>query len=182
MSQPFVGQIIMFGGNFAPYGWHLCDGSIVSISQYTTLYQLLGTTYGGDGINTFGLPDFRGRIPINQGQGLGLSNYILGQNGGTENVTLLTQNLPQHTHALNVDNNPGTVAKPATTTVLATETSTASGGNAFVYYPGSPAGTQQPMSPNAIGLAGSSIPHNNIQPVLAVTFCIALFGVFPTQN
>lgn len=180
MSQPYVGQIIMFGGNFAPAGWMSCSGQILPISEYETLFQLIGTTYGGDGQSTFGLPDLRGRVPIHQGQGGGLSNYVIGQAAGTETVTLLTTQIPQHNHLLVANSSPGTSSVANSSTILATENSTAQGGgNAFTYLPSG--GAQVQMSNSSIGATGNNLGHQNVQPVLAVTYCISLFGVFPTQ-
>ncbi len=182
MAQPFIGQIIMFGGNFAPANWAKCNGQLIPISQNETLYTLLGTTYGGDGVNTFGLPDLQGRVPIHQGTGAGLSTYVLGAKAGTENVTLTSSQLPTHTHTLSViTGTPGTLAKATSASYLADEASTASGGNAFTYIAGG-TGTQQALVGTSIGNTGSSFPHNNVQPVLAVSVCIALYGIFPSQN
>jgi microcystin-dependent protein len=114
MSNPFLGQVIIFAGNFAPKGWAFCNGQLLAISQYTALFSLLGTTYGGDGRTTFGLPDLRGRVAVSAGQGPGLSNYTLGEQTGTETVTLSTQQMPQHNHIVNANNNTsGAVASPS---------------------------------------------------------------------
>jgi len=172
MSQPFIGQVIAVGFNFAPVDWHLCDGSALAISQYPALYQLIGTTYGGDGINTFNLPDLRGRFAIHQGQGNGLSNYVIGQVGGQEQHTLTGQEMGGHTHAL--------VAAPSVTQ--------ASPANGLAL--GQPAsepifatsGPTTPLASRSIGPAGSSLAHENRQPYLAINYIIALFGVYPTQS
>jgi microcystin-dependent protein len=182
MAQPFVGQIIMFGGNFAPANWAKCAGQLLSVSQYEALYTLIGTTYGGDGVTTFGVPDLQGRVPIHQGTGSGLSTYVIGQKAGTENVTLTSSQLPTHTHTLGViTGTAGTLAKATAASYLADEGSTASGGNAFTYIAGG-TGTQQALVGASIGNTGNSVPHDNIQPVLAVSVCIALYGIFPSQN
>jgi microcystin-dependent protein len=182
MSQPFVGQIIMFGGNFPPSGWALCAGQLMPISENETLFQLIGTTYGGDGQSTFGLPDLQGRVPIHQGQGSGLSNYVIGAKAGTENVTLITQQMPQHNHQLlsNTGGTGGTNQNPVSNAILSNVG--ISGGPttpplAFKV----PGGTQVTMANSAISQTGGNQPHNNIQPVIAVTYCISLFGIFPTQ-
>ncbi len=180
MSSPYVGQILMFGGNFAPSGWMFCNGQLLPISEYDTLFNLIGTTYGGDGQETFALPNMQSRIPIHQGQGGGLSNYIIGQTGGTESVTLTTNQIPQHSHVPVASSNPGTNSIAASNTILSTENSTAQGGgNAFTYLP--PGGAQAQMANSSIGITGSNLPHNNIQPCLAISYCISLFGIFPTQ-
>jgi microcystin-dependent protein len=172
----------MFGGNFAPAGWMQCQGQLLPISEYDTLFNLIGTTYGGDGQSTFQLPDLQGRVPIHQGQGAGLSNYVIGQKSGTETVTLGIQQIPQHNHMLMANTSPGTASIPSGTVIFATENSTAQGGgNAFTYL--SPVGaTQVQMSNASIGQTGSNQPHENIQPVMAVTYCISLFGVYPSPT
>jgi microcystin-dependent protein len=180
MSSPYVGQILMFGGNFPPSGWMFCNGQLLPISENDVLFQLIGTTYGGDGQETFGLPNMQSRVPIHQGQGAGLSSYVIGQAGGTESVTLTTNQIPVHSHVPVASANPGTSSVAANNTILSTENSTAQGGgNAFTYLP--PGGAQAQMANSSIGLTGSSQPHQNIQPVLAISYCISLFGVFPTQ-
>jgi microcystin-dependent protein len=172
MATPFIGEIRMFGFNFPPQGWHLCDGSLLSIAEYDTLYALLGTTYGGDGQVTFGVPDFRGRIPVHQGQGLGLSQYVLGELTGTENVTLTLQQIPSHTHSVAVSNN-------GTRTTAAANNFLASGEDDIYTLDTTSAlvGLTGVVSPS-----GSSLPHMNIQPNLCVNFCIALEGIFPSRN
>src|SRR5580658_6834866 len=180
MSQPYVGLIIMFGGNFAPAGWMTCSGQLLPISEYETLFNLIGTTYGGDGQSTFQLPDLQGRVPIHQGQGTGLSNYTVGQKAGTETVTLSTNQIPAHNHIVAAQSSPGNQSIPVTNGILATENSTATGGNAFTYLP--PGGTQVAMANTSIANSGTSQPHQNIQPVLAVTIVISLFGVYPSPT
>jgi microcystin-dependent protein len=181
MSQPFVGQVIMFGGNFAPAGWMTCSGQLLPISEYETLFNLIGTTYGGDGQSTFGLPDLQGRVPIHNGQGSGLSNYVIGQKAGTENVTLTTQQLPQHNHLFQTQTTAGNQSVPASNSIVSSEGSNAPGtGNAFAYLPSG--NTQVQMANSAIANMNGSQPHNNIQPVMAVTYCISLFGVYPSPN
>ena len=170
----------MVGWSFAPNGWALCNGQLLSISQYTALFSLLGTTYGGDGVRTFALPDLQGRVPINQGQGLGLSPYAMGQVGGTENVTLLQNQMPAHNHLVGVSNQAGTVADP-TNAVLAQGNSGTPREPAAVsdYVSTRATGT---LAPTSISLAGGNLPHENLQPYLCVNFIIALNGLFPSRS
>ena len=173
MSNPFVGEIRMFGGNFPPVGWAFCNGQVLAISQNSVLFALIGTTYGGDGVTTFNLPDLRSRVPISDGQGSGLSNYVIGQNGGVEQVTLNTSNLPAHSHSVASDSGTGTATSPA--------------GNVWANSVGAKqftaAGSNTTLNPGAIGLSpGSSLPHENMVPILAVSFIISLFGIFPSRN
>jgi microcystin-dependent protein len=170
--QPFVGQIVLYAFDFAPTGWALCQGQLLPISQNTALFSILGTTFGGNGTSNFALPDLRSRIPVHAGQGSGLSNYVLGEQQGTESVTLLTANMPSHGHSAVGTNNPGDSPTPAGNS-WATGTG---GGN---QYAGT-AGSQ--MSAQALGVTGNSQPHNNIMPVLAMNYCIALVGLYPTRN
>jgi microcystin-dependent protein len=172
MSDQYLGEIRMVAFNFAPYGWALCNGQTLSISQNTALFSLIGTYYGGDGVTTFQLPNLQSRVPIHQGQGLGLSPYVIGQVGGTESVTLTTQQMPQHNHNMNVLGINATSNKAANN-YLADSTS----GN--IYTSNNPNTT---LNPNAISYQGSSQPHNNIQPYLCITFVIALQGIYPSRN
>ncbi|HYA37231.1 MAG TPA: tail fiber protein [Candidatus Methylomirabilis sp.] len=172
MAEPYVGEIRMFGGNFAPAGWLFCDGSLLPISEYTTLFQLIGTTYGGDGQSTFALPDLRGRIPIHQGQGAGLSPRQIGESGGSESVTLTSAQLANHSHAFPASTSAASSGDPLNAVVADT-------GTASVYSTGSP---NVAMSPGAITVAGGSQPHDNMMPFVCVSFIISLFGIFPTQN
>lgn len=172
MSDQYLGEIRMVGFNFAPYGWALCNGQILSIAQNTALFSLIGTYYGGDGITTFALPNLQSRTPIHQGQGIGLSPYVIGQNGGNENITLTTQQMPQHNHNVAVLGlNAGT--NKAANSFLADSTS----GN--IYTTNAPNTT---LNTNSISFAGSSQPHTNIQPYLCITFIIALQGIYPSRN
>ena len=171
MSQPFVGEIRIFGGNFPPLGWMFCQGQLLPISENETLFQLIGTTYGGDGQETFALPDLRGRIPIHQGTGGG-TTYQLAETGGSEEVTLSTQQIPAHTHPLLAADGIGNTANPHGG-VLA-ESSVVS-----MYQSGSPGAA---MAPQSIGDAGGSQPHENYQPYLCVDFIISLFGIFPSPT
>lgn len=167
MSQPFIGEIRMGGWNFAPQNWAQCNGASVQISQNETLYSLLGTTYGGDGINTFNLPDMRSRIPMHQGLGA-----TLGQASGNESVTLGAAQIPAHTHPIVGADVAGASADPAG---LAPATAPA---GALTY---NPANNAVPMA-NLVGVYGQSQPHENRMPFLCVTFAIALFGVYPSRN
>jgi microcystin-dependent protein len=174
MSDPFVAEIRMFAGNFAPTGWATCDGQLLPISQNTALFSLLGTFYGGNGQTTFALPDLQGAAALGQGQGPGLSHYDLGQASGTQFVTLLDSEMPAHTHALRANFNPGDVNDPSPARSLARS------GAGFLYQSNT---TQNlvGMSPQAVAVSGNSFPHNNMQPYLTVTFIIALQGVFPPR-
>jgi microcystin-dependent protein len=171
MSQPFVGEIRMTGFNFAPVNWFLCQGQLLAISQYSVLFTLIGTTYGGDGVTTFALPDLRGRVPVHQGDGAGLSNYILGQAGGSEAVTLLTSEIPKHTHLLNAQSGTGSQPSPSGgvwASSLLDQFSTAT-----------PTAT---MAPEQVENTGGSQPHDNMSPYLCINFIISAFGIFPSQN
>jgi microcystin-dependent protein len=179
MAEPFIGQVCSFGFNFAPINWAPCNGQTVPISQNETLFVLLGTTFGGDGVNTFQLPNLQGRVPIDQGQGSSLSPYVMGQLSGTESVTLTLQQIPTHTHSVATSNTPGTTNIPSTSTFLSNE---GPGTPAVTtYVPGTPA-TQTALAGTTISPSGSSVGHENRQPYLAVNFCISLFGIFPSQN
>jgi microcystin-dependent protein len=159
----------MFAGNFAPAGWMFCEGQLLPIVEYETLFNLIGTTYGGDGQSTFALPDLRGRLPIHQGNG-----FTLAENGGVEDVTLTVSQIPVHTHALVATGDVGTQATPEAN-VLAQLPA----GTTKLYH--TPAGTVA-MSPNAVSSSGGSQPHSNFQPYLCVDFIISLFGIFPSQT
>ncbi|HEY2069732.1 MAG TPA: tail fiber protein [Rhizomicrobium sp.] len=181
MSQPFVGSIMMFGGNFAPQGWSTCAGQILSIADYDALFNLIGTTYGGDGITGFALPNMQSRVPINMGRGPGLTLRTLGEAAGAETVSLTQPQLPMHSHMLMAYNGPGNQTALGSSNTLANQVipSIGQSGNAYVYAPG---GTQPQvaMSPVSVGTAGYSQGHNNIQPVLGLLFCISLFGLYPS--
>jgi microcystin-dependent protein len=176
VTQNYVGEVRLFGGNFAPYGWHYCDGSLLSISQYSTLYNLIGTTYGGDGVNTFGLPDLRGRCGVHQGTGPGLSTYLMGQLLGLEDVTLTINQMPSHPHSFSGTNTAtGGNANPGTTVALGPAPT---GDN---IYDGTGGATT--LSPGtAVTMAGGSLPHNNRQQYLAISYIIALEGIYPSQS
>jgi microcystin-dependent protein len=170
MAQPYVGEIRIFAGNFAPAGWMFCEGQLLPISEYETLFNLVGTTYGGDGQSTFALPDLRGRIPLHQGNG-----FTLAETGGAEEITLTVNQIPAHNHALLAAPNPASTVAPGlavapAVTQLATIT---------------PYGTDDPpvvLSPQSIASTGGSQPHTNFQPYLCVDFIISLFGIFPSPT
>jgi microcystin-dependent protein len=167
MAQPYIGEIRMFGGNFAPAGWMFCEGQLLPISEYETLFVLIGTTYGGDGQSTFALPDLRGRIPIHQGNG-----FTLAENGGAEEVTLTIAQIPSHSHpylasgATSTGSNPGNNVNNQNTTIQ-------------IYTEGS---SSDNFNAGAIGGVGGSQPHTNFQPYLCVDFIISLFGIFPSPT
>ncbi|MFN3559088.1 MAG: phage tail protein [Brevundimonas sp.] len=176
MSEPFVGEIRMFGFGRIPNGWLACDGSLQSIAEYEVLYVLLGTTYGGDGQNSFALPDLRGRVPLHQGTGPGLSTRVLGERSGTEQVTLLTLNLPGHNHTFMADAAAATASTPdATQTLGALAADTQ-------YLTDTTGAAMYPLQPSTIGVSGGNQPHDNCMPTLTVSICIATSGIFPTQQ
>lgn len=173
MSEPFVGEIRMFAGNFAPRGWAFCDGQLLAVSQNDALFSLLGTIYGGDGRTTFGLPDMRGRIPVHAGSGPGLSPRRLGAKAGAENVTLTVNQLPSHTHTQQASQDPASETRPAgnvTGSDLPTQ----------AYFTNPP--TTQPLASNSITNVGGSRSHTNLQPFLCVHYIIALFGIYPSRH
>ena len=167
MSSPYVGEIRMFGGNFAPAGWMLCQGQLLPISENETLFNLIGTTYGGDGQSTFALPDLRGRLPLHQGTG-----FVLAETGGVETVTLTVQQIPAHSHPLLASADSATTINPQNNVASVTATATP-------YFNIAPATA---LSPQAISSTGGSQPHNNFQPYLCVDFIISLFGIFPSPT
>lgn len=177
MSQPYIGEIRMFafGTRGAPNNWQACDGSLLPIAQYDALFALIGTTYGGDGQTTFAVPDLRGRVPIHQGQGPGLSNYVIGQRAGTETVTVLPTQMPAHTHV-------------AVATTAAASTGSPGNGvlpgavaNQTMYVTDTTGGAPFTLAASSVTNAGGSQPHENCMPTLTVQFCIATFGIFPSQ-
>jgi microcystin-dependent protein len=174
MSDPFVAEIRIVGFNFAPTGWALCNGQLLSISQNTALFSLLGTFYGGDGKTTFALPNFQGSAPMNQGQGAGLSQRFLGEIGGASSVTLIDSELPGHTHLVGANAGGGNQASPV--------------GGVWSSLPGRTppnlfaSTSNTTMSPQAFAMAGSSQPHNNMSPYLVLNFIIAMQGIFPPRG
>jgi len=181
MSNQFIGEIRMFGGNFAIQGWSFCNGQTVPISQNEALYNLIGTTYGGNGVSTFGLPNLQGRLPVHIGQGAGLSPYVIGQVGGTENVTLTPGTMPVHNHALFATStgansqNIGAASLPANTSGTANV-------NFYVASTGATPPVFGAMNNATVGFTGGNQPHTNLMPSLCVTFIIAMVGIYPTQN
>lgn len=172
MADPFVAEIRIFPFNFAPRGWAWCDGQLLPLSQNTALFSLLGTTYGGNGKSNFALPDLQGRTPMHPGQGPGLSLHDLGETGGSETVTLLESEMPSHSHAFNVRNEPG-----EDRTVSGEALARSTGGNLYIT-----AGALTNLAPEILPPAGGDQPHNNLQPYLTFYFNIALQGVFPPRG
>jgi microcystin-dependent protein len=178
MSNQYVGEIRAFGFSFAPRDWAFCDGAPQSIANNSTLFAVIGTIYGGDGQNTFNLPDMRGRMPMHQGNGSGLTPRVVGDAFGIATVTLLQNQMPQHNHVL----------EQATLTTQNPAQNSASPGNTAYFGISSPGALYSTVNPDtqlssqAIGTSGASQPHDNLQPLLALNFCIALFGIFPTRN
>jgi microcystin-dependent protein len=183
MSEPYIGEIRPFGFNFAPRGWALCAGQILSIASNTALFSLLGTTYGGNGTTTFALPDLRGRIPLGMGQGSGLTDYVEGEATGTETVTLLSTEMAAHTHTPYTRVQAGTANMhnaPVAGDYLSRFNVSA---NAIGFtWNNPPLENPTTLDPRFLALTGSSQPHNNIQPVLAINYCIAINGIFPSRN
>lgn len=174
-AQPFLGQVMPVPYNFAPNGWAFCNGQLLSISQNTALFSLLGTTYGGDGVSTFALPNLQGRVPLHFGQGAGLSGYVMGQTVGVENVTLQATQIPSHTHSYTPQANgrPGTVTGPAGALWAGSATGDS------LYATGA---SNASMAAQTLGNTGGSQSHENRQPTLALNFVIALQGVYPSRN
>jgi len=174
MSTPYLGEIRMVGFNFAPVGWMLCNGQTLPISQYTALFALLGTTYGGNGVTTFQLPNLQGRVPIHQGTAQTGTPYVLGETSGVENVTILANNMPIHTHLVNAVNSGGNAASPAGALPAIESTGTS------LNYASTAANTT--MNPTMIGTAGGNVPLSVMQPYVVVNFIIAFEGIFPSRN
>ncbi len=175
---PFIGEIRLFAGTYAPQGWLLCQGQVIDISGNETLFTLLGTTYGGDGVSTFGLPNLQGTLPIGQGQGLNLTNRIIGQRLGSDTVTLTEAQIPAHSHAVYATSETATTVTPGPGVTLATVP------NPQGFYD---AGTANPptkaaFSSRAVGVAGNSQPHSNLMPSASINYIIATVGIFPSQN
>ena len=171
MSQPYVGEVRLFAGNFAPLGWMSCDGQLLPIADYDVLFNLIGTAYGGDGQNTYALPDLRGRVPVHQGSN-GQSNYVIGESGGVESVTLVANQMPAHRHAMLASTSAAS-ATHGPSEVLG------SSATMRLYGTGTP---NMAMDPNAITQVGGGQPHDNMPPFVALSYIVSLFGVFPTQN
>ena len=173
MPEPYIGEIRMFGGNFAPAGWLFCAGQQLPISENSALFTLIGTTYGGDGQETFNLPNLQSRVPVHNGTGPDGVNYQLAEAAGTESVTLTTQQIPIHTHPLTASTGDGTSPNPQGNVVAQTPA------GIFPYFEDTPSAN---MNANAITPAGGSQPHENCQPFLCINFIISLFGIFPSQT
>ncbi len=173
MSESYVGEIRMFGGNYAPQGWAFCDGSLLSIADNDVLFGIIGTTYGGDGQTTFALPDLRGRVPIHQGGGPGLSNRVIGEAGGAEAVTVIPAQLPAHTHVPMANSANGNADSPANAFWSASGTTTQ-------FVPGAQA--NNPMKAGSVGATGGNQPHDNMLPFTTISFIISLYGIYPSQG
>jgi microcystin-dependent protein len=171
MSEPFLGEIRTFGFNFAPQGWAMCNGQVLSIAQNAALFSLLGTFYGGNGTTNFALPNLQSRVGIHQGQGPGLSSYVIGEVSGSESVTLTAGQMPAHSHSLIANAGTAGVSRPDGAVLARTGSNT---------YAAAPDGTA--MNAGAIGQAGGSQPFSILQPFLCLNFCIALQGIFPSRN
>jgi microcystin-dependent protein len=176
VSSPFLAEIRIFPFNFAPTGWAFCNGQLLPISQNTALFSLLGTTFGGDGKSNFALPNLQGRVPLGPGQGPGLSPYNLGDAGGEVTVTLLASQMPVHTHAMQVAAQEGALNNPGPQNALSRSHP------GYNYTTPASAGTLTTLAGGAVGVSGSSQPHNNLMPYLTLNFCIALVGVFPPRS
>lgn len=182
MTTPFLGQITVYPYTFPPNGWADCAGQILSISQYSALFSLLGTQYGGNGTSTFGLPDLQGRIPVGQGQLIGGGDYVMGERSGVENVTLLQSTMPAHNHGLTATTIDGSTNNPSGLVLAKPQTGGGRGGGGSqgdIYNPG-PVDT--PLAPVSVGSVGGSQPHNNVQPSLVLRYCIAMSGVYPARQ
>lgn len=177
MSDNFIGEIRLFAGNFAPANWALCNGQTLSIQQNTALFSLIGTTYGGDGVTNFNLPNLQGRVPVGEGQGPGLSNRIIGMAAGVEQVTLATANLPLHTHTLSASSAAATAFK-----VDNSLPGTVSASHFYVNNTGTPAPTFGNLNPQSVSPAGANLPHSNLMPTLCLSFIIALSGIYPSRS
>jgi len=167
MSDPYIGEIRLFAGNFPPAGWAICRGQPIPISENDALFVLIGTTYGGDGQETFNLPDLQGRVPMHQG-----NSHVIGEQGGVESVTLTTNQIPIHNHAVVVSKDQGTQSAPSGKIL-------ASNQSVLLYRPGIGTAT---FDPSAVSISGGSQPHDNMQPYLVINYIISLFGLYPTQN
>jgi microcystin-dependent protein len=179
--QPYIGELKLFGFNFAPVGWAQCNGQLLSISQNTALFSILGTNFGGNGTSNFALPNLQDMVPIGQGQGPGLSPFSVGETGGEPNVSLTAPEMPMHNHSLSALPVNATSTTPAANSSLSQGLGGSRGSSYNVNtYTTNPPGTT--LNPAAVGIAGSSLPHNNVQPSLTMNWCIALVGVFPPRS
>lgn len=181
MSDPFVGEIRLFGGTYAPADWAFCDGSLKPINQYQALFALIGTTYGGDGVTTFAVPNLAGRVAVGQGSGPGLTPRTLSETGGEENHTLTPNEMPAHTHMVVATTTPGTLTGPTNAAITATPTGGTAKNSLYVTQ-GTSAMVPAAMAPTSITPNGGSQPHPNMMPTVCVSYIIALNGVFPSRN
>jgi microcystin-dependent protein len=175
MSDPYLGEIRLFAGNFAPVGWNLCDGTVLAISTNDALFNLIGTTYGGDGVSTFALPDLRSRVPVGQGNGPGLSPRTIGQSYGTESVTLTTQQIPGHSHMFMTTSGAASVPNPQNALFANT-----GGDNLYLPAPNNP--EPKALAPQAVANVGGSQPHDNIMRSVGMNYIICLEGIYPPQS
>jgi microcystin-dependent protein len=186
MAQPYLSQITMFAGNFAPKYYALCNGQLLAINQYQALFSLLGTQFGGNGVQNFGLPNLQSGLPVGMGQGPGLSNYIIGQIGGTPNVTLNQSTVPTHQHFMQAVSNAGATTGSAVSNAVLPGNPSNLGTNAYLYAnpprSGQPALIPTPLAAGVCSQQGNNQPHSNLMPSLCITFIIALAGVYPTRN
>lgn len=180
--ENYIGEIRLFAGTFAPVGWQICDGSILSIAENDVLFTLLGTTYGGDGQSTFGIPDLRGRVPVSQGRSTSGTTYVLGQKAGTESVTLTTAQMPAHQHTFTVANTPATQISPNNAYLANPTDPTTNNKTVTFYLPDSVEETIQGLLPDSLTPAGGSQPHENRMPYTAVNYIIATSGIWPSQQ
>jgi microcystin-dependent protein len=178
MSNAYIGEIRPFGFSFAPRNWATCDGQLLNISQFTALFAIIGTYYGGNGTTNFALPNMTGRTGVHQGQGQGLSQYVIGEMTGSSAITLLSTEIPMHNHGINT--------KAAGTTTQSQKFPTPAaflgGSNPDAIYNDATPSPATPFAPQAIGIAGQGMPHDNLQPLQALLFCIAIWGIFPSRN
>jgi microcystin-dependent protein len=182
MSSPYMSQILMFSGNFAPKNYLMCNGQLLPINQYQALFALLGTTYGGNGQTNFALPNLQSSVPVSWGQGLGLSFYNLGQTGGTPSVTLNQSTVPPHTHAFNCSTSTANTTSSTISNTVVPGSPPASGALLYATPPGNPPLQPQAMAAGVCSTIGSNQAHTNLMPSLCITFAIAIAGVFPTRN
>ena len=174
MGQPYIGEIRLFAGNFPPNGWAFCEGQLIPISENDTLFNLIGTTYGGDGQETFALPDLQSRVPIHQGTGASGTTYQLGETGGVEQVTLSVQQIPSHSHPMVVTADNGSAASP--------NNAVPGAGTSVTIFRPTPPPPAIAMDAGSVQAAGGSQPHDNMMPFICINYIISLFGIFPTQN
>jgi microcystin-dependent protein len=180
MSSPFLAEIRIWACNFAPKGWAMCNGQLLPISSNTALFSLLGTMYGGNGVSIFALPNFEGNVPIHQGQGPGLSGYVVGQQGGVAHVTLLSSEMPLHNHFVNADSGTATTSTPAARVYMKSQAVNQGVTSLVAIYTTTAPNTL--LSNSALSITGGNSPHNNMMHFLTLNFCIAMQGIFPARN